>query len=44
MGTLLEKEKYPLPAYIEMSYAVPQGSDSVTEVAKCVKRCREYLA
>jgi sugar phosphate isomerase/epimerase len=41
---LLKKEKYPFPANIEMSYTVPQGSDSVTEVAKCVELCRQYLA
>ena len=41
---LMRKEKYPFPANIEMSYSVPQGSDSVTEVAKCVKLCRGYLA
>ena len=41
---LMRKEKYPFPANIEMSYPVPPGSDSVTEVAKCVKLCREYLA
>ena len=41
---LLKKERYPFPANIEMSYTVPQGSDSVTEVAKCVELCRQYLA
>jgi sugar phosphate isomerase/epimerase len=40
---LMKQEKYPFPANIEMSYTPPEGSDSVTEVAKCVKLCKEYL-
>jgi sugar phosphate isomerase/epimerase len=41
---LLKKQKYPLPANIEHEYPVPPGSDVVTEVAKCLKFCKEALA
>ncbi len=41
---LMKQEKYPFPGNIEMSYAPPEGSDSVTEVAKCVKLCKAYLS
>src|SRR4051794_3701357 len=41
---LLKKEKWPIYADIELEYQVPQGSDPVTEVAKCVQYCREALA
>jgi sugar phosphate isomerase/epimerase len=40
---LMKQEKYPFPGNIEMSYNPPDG-DSVSEVAKCVKLCREYLS
>jgi sugar phosphate isomerase/epimerase len=40
---LMKQEKYPFPANIEMSYNPPDG-DSVSEVAKCVKLCRDYLS
>lgn len=40
---LMKQEKYPFPGNIEMSYNPPDG-DSVSEVAKCVKICREYLS
>ncbi len=41
---LMRKEKWTFPADIELEYAVPQGSDSVAEVAKCVQYCKEALA
>jgi sugar phosphate isomerase/epimerase len=41
---LLKKEKWPIYADIELEYPIPPGSDSVTEVAKCVQYCREALA
>jgi sugar phosphate isomerase/epimerase len=41
---LLKKEKWPIYADIELEYPVPQGSDSVAEVAKCLQYCREALA
>jgi sugar phosphate isomerase/epimerase len=39
---LMKKNKYTFPANIEFEYQTPQGSDSVTEVAKCyeyIKKC-----
>jgi sugar phosphate isomerase/epimerase len=41
---LLKKEKWPIYADIELEYPVPEGSDSVAEVAKCLQYCREALA
>lgn len=44
MLQLMRKEKWTFPADIELEYKVPQGSDSVAEVAKCVQYCKEALA
>ena len=41
---LLQKEKWPIYADIELEYKVPEGSSSVAEVAKCVQYCKEALA
>jgi len=41
---LMRKEKWTFPADIELEYKVPQGSDSVAEVAKCLQYCKEALA
>jgi len=41
---LMRKEKWTFPADIELEYKIPQGSNSVAEVAKCVEYCREALA
>jgi sugar phosphate isomerase/epimerase len=41
---LMRKEKWTFPADIELEYTIPQGSDSVAEVAKCVQYCKEALA
>jgi len=41
---LLKKQKYGFPANIELEYPVPQGSDVPTEVAKCLKYCKDILA
>lgn len=41
---LMRKEKWTFPADIELEYKIPEGSDSVAEVAKCVQYCREALA
>ena len=41
---LVKKNKWKIPASIEMEYAVPEGSDPVTEVRKCVDYCRKALA
>jgi sugar phosphate isomerase/epimerase len=44
MLQLMRKEKWTFPADIELEYRIPQGSNSVAEVAKCVQYCKEALA
>jgi sugar phosphate isomerase/epimerase len=41
---LMRKEKWTFPANIELEYKIPDGSDAVKEVAKCVQYCKEALA
>ncbi|MES2696103.1 MAG: sugar phosphate isomerase/epimerase [Verrucomicrobiota bacterium] len=41
---LMRKEKWTFPANIELEYKIPEGSDAVKEVAKCVDYCRAALA
>ena len=41
---LMKKEKWTFPADIELEYKIPEGSDAVAEVAKCVQFCKEALA
>jgi len=41
---LVQKNKWKIPASIELEYDVPQGSDAVQEVRKCVDYCRRALA
>ena len=40
----VRKNKWRMPATIELEYPIPQGSDSVKEVAKCFDYCRKALA
>jgi sugar phosphate isomerase/epimerase len=40
---LMKKKKYKFPATIELEYEVPDGSDAVKGVAKCVEYCRKAL-
>lgn len=41
---LMRKEKWTFPANIELEYKIPDDSDAVKEVAKCVQYCKEALA
>jgi sugar phosphate isomerase/epimerase len=41
---LVKKNKWKIPASVEMEYAVPEGSDPVKEVRKCVEYCRAALS
>jgi sugar phosphate isomerase/epimerase len=41
---LMRKEKWTFPAEIELEYKIPDGSDAVAEVKKCVEYCRAALA
>ncbi len=40
---LMKKNKYKFPATVEMEYDIPDGSDAVKEVAKCVEYSRRAL-
>ena len=40
---IVKKEKYTFPLSIELEYDVPQGSDAVKEVGKCLDYCRTAL-
>ena len=40
---LVKKNKWDIPGSIEMEYNVPEGSDAVKEVKKCVEYCRAAL-
>lgn len=41
---LMRANKWTFPGTIELEYEVPQGSDAVKEVARCVEYCRQALA
>jgi sugar phosphate isomerase/epimerase len=41
---LVKKNKWKIPGSIELEYQVPEGSDAVKEVRKCVEYCRTALA
>ncbi len=41
---LMKRKQYTFPADIELEYEIPEGSDAVTEVKKCVEYCRIALA
>lgn len=41
---LMKKEKYDFQATIEFEYRVPEGSDVMTEIQKCVDYCKNALA
>jgi sugar phosphate isomerase/epimerase len=40
---LIQKNKWPIFCDIELEYTVPEGSDAVKEVSKCVDYCRAAL-
>lgn len=41
---LMKKEGYKFPATIELEYTLPEGSDAVAEVGKCLQYCKSALA
>ena len=41
---LMKKEKYDFMGTIELEYPVPEGSDTMAELAKCVQYCKDALA
>jgi sugar phosphate isomerase/epimerase len=40
---MVKKNKWDVPASIELEYNVPEGSDAVKETRKCVEYCRAAL-
>jgi len=40
---LMAKSRYKFPATVELEYQIPEGSDAVKEVAKCVEFARKAL-
>ena len=40
---LVAKNKWKIPASIELEYEIPEGSDAVKETKKCVEFCRNAL-
>jgi sugar phosphate isomerase/epimerase len=40
---LIQKNKWPITCDIELEYEIPDGSDAVKEVTKCVGYCRKAL-
>ncbi len=43
MLQLVQKNKWPIECDIELEYNVPEGSDAVKEVVKCVAYCKAAL-
>ena len=41
--TLMKSNKYSFPATTELEYKIPEGSDAVKEVIKCLEYCRKAL-
>lgn len=41
---LMKKEGYGFPATIELEYDIPEGSDAVNEVKRCVAYCKDALS
>jgi sugar phosphate isomerase/epimerase len=41
---MVKKNKWTMPATIELEYDIPQGSDAVKEVTNCFDYCRKALA
>jgi len=40
---LMREERYKFPGTIELEYKIPEGSDAVKEVGKCLEFCRKAL-
>jgi sugar phosphate isomerase/epimerase len=41
---LMKTNKYTFPASVEYEYQTPEGSDTLTEIKKCLEYCRRALA
>jgi len=40
----MKRERYEFMATIELEYSIPEGSDAMQELEKCVRFCQESLA
>ncbi|MCW5515751.1 sugar phosphate isomerase/epimerase family protein [Muriicola sp. Z0-33] len=40
---LMSKNKYAFPATIELEYKIPEGSDAIKEVSRCLEYCKAKL-
>ncbi len=40
---LMRDQKYKFPATIELEYEIPEGSDAIKELVKCVDYCKKAL-
>jgi hypothetical protein len=40
---VIRDNKWPIQATIEFEYTVPEGSDRMAEIGKCVQFCRDAL-
>lgn len=40
---LLKKEQWPIDVFVELEYKIPEGSDPVKEVTKCIEYMRNIL-
>jgi len=40
---LMKQNKYNFPATVELEYKIPEGSDAVKEVVRCVEFCSKHL-
>jgi sugar phosphate isomerase/epimerase len=40
----VRRNRYSMPATIELEYPIPEGSDAVAEVRRCLEFCRQALA
>lgn len=41
---LVKRQKYKFPAGIELEYPIPEGSNTMAEIAKCLQFCKAALA
>jgi sugar phosphate isomerase/epimerase len=41
---LMKKEKYKFPAGIELEYSIPENSNTMAEISKCLQFCKDALA
>jgi sugar phosphate isomerase/epimerase len=41
---IMKDNKYKFPATVELEYKIPEGSNSVKEVQKCLEFCKNALS